>query len=398
MGLKLTFGWVCLLILSLSVCITEAQGQTKDFNVKNYGAIADGSTDNSKAFLKAWKEACEWTGRARVWIPIGTYRVNSVKFEGPCKGPIAFVIKGYLKAPTEPSLFITQNWINFRYINNLTVSGGGVLDGQGKEAWTYNDCNKNPNCPSLPTTMRFDFVTNAWVHHLRSINSKNTHFVVFGCVEVKFTNTRISAPADSPNTDGIKMANSRGIKIQQTTIRTGDDCIAMLAGTRHVRIFNVTCGPGHGISIGSLGKDGDQNDLFDIRVRNCSFHNTSDGIRIKTWASPGIGKVSALIYEDIFMNQVGNPIIIDQEYCPYPPCKTQPSRVQISNVTYRNIWGYSGSKVAVTFRCSQSTPCRDLVMENINLHYHGRDGEGSTALCNNVKGESLGPQNPASCI
>lgn len=48
MGLKLTFGWVCLLILSLSVCITEAQGQTKDFNVKNYGAIADGATDNSK--------------------------------------------------------------------------------------------------------------------------------------------------------------------------------------------------------------------------------------------------------------------------------------------------------------------------------------------------------------
>ena len=171
--------------------------------------------------------------------------------------------------------------------------------------------------------MRFDFVTNAWVHHLRSINSKNTHFVVFGCVDVKITNTRISAPADSPNTDGIKMANSRGIKIQQTMIRTGDDCIAMLAGTKHVRIFNVTCGPGHGFSIGSLGKDGDQNDLFDIRVRNCSFHNTSDGIRIKTWASPGIGKVSGLIYEDIFMNQVGNPIIIDQEYCPYPPCKTQ---------------------------------------------------------------------------
>ena len=49
MGLKLT--WVCLLILSLSVCVTEAQGETKDFNVKNYGAIADGATDNSKVIL-----------------------------------------------------------------------------------------------------------------------------------------------------------------------------------------------------------------------------------------------------------------------------------------------------------------------------------------------------------
>lgn len=62
--------------------------------------------------------------------PLGTYRVNSIKFENPCRcqGPIAIVIKVYLKAPTEPSMFITQNWINFQYINNLTLSGGGILD------------------------------------------------------------------------------------------------------------------------------------------------------------------------------------------------------------------------------------------------------------------------------
>jgi galacturan 1,4-alpha-galacturonidase len=172
-------------------------------------------------------------------------------------------------------------------------------------------------------TMRFDFVTNSWVHHLRSINSKNTHFVVFGCQNFKITNTRILAPSDSPNTDGIKMAHSKGIKIKQMTIRTGDDCIAMLPGTKNVNISDLVCGPGHGISIGSLGKDGDQNDVTNIRVRNCTFHDTSDGVRIKTWASPGIGKVSNLIYEDIFMNRVGNPIIIDQEYCPYPPCSQE---------------------------------------------------------------------------
>jgi galacturan 1,4-alpha-galacturonidase len=104
-----------------------------------------------QAFLKTWKEACEWTGRPKVWIPSGTYKVNSVKFEGPCKGPIAFVIKGVLKAPTDPSKFITENWINFRYLDKLTVSGGGILDGQGKEAWSFNDCNKNSNCVTLPT-------------------------------------------------------------------------------------------------------------------------------------------------------------------------------------------------------------------------------------------------------
>ena len=53
----------------------------------------------------------------------GNIQAKLRKFESPCKGPLAFVIKVYLKAPTEPYMFITQNWINFQYINNLTVSG-----------------------------------------------------------------------------------------------------------------------------------------------------------------------------------------------------------------------------------------------------------------------------------
>ena len=182
--------------------------------------------------------------------------------------------------------------------------------------------------------MRFDFVTNSWVHHLRSINSKNTHFVVFGCENFNITKSRISAPGDSPNTDGIKMANSNGITIKRVAIHTGDDCIAMLPGTRNVSISNVVCGPGHGISIGSLGKDGDQNDVTDISVRNCTFYNSTNGVRIKTWASPGIGKVSNLIYEDIFMNHVDNPVIIDQEYCPYPPCNQQVNLISFFLIVY----------------------------------------------------------------
>jgi hypothetical protein len=47
MSLKFSFGWVCLL-LSLLVWVNEAKGQAKIFDVKKYGAIADGVTDNSE--------------------------------------------------------------------------------------------------------------------------------------------------------------------------------------------------------------------------------------------------------------------------------------------------------------------------------------------------------------
>lgn len=100
--------------------------------------------------MKAWSDACKWKGRSRVLIPWGKYMVGSVVFVGPCEGSMAFLIKGTLQAPTEPSLFFTDHWISFRYVDQLVVKGGGYLDGQGSSAWRYNDCFKNPQCKPLP--------------------------------------------------------------------------------------------------------------------------------------------------------------------------------------------------------------------------------------------------------
>ncbi|KAF7825315.1 exopolygalacturonase-like [Senna tora] len=253
--------------------------------------------------------------------------VNPVIFEGPCIGCMDFQIKGVLKASTDPSFIFVENWINFRYVHNLAIFGGGQLDGQGQVAWPYNGCHKNPNCRLLSTSMRFDFITNGIVHDIKSINSKSGHFILFGCENINMTKVKISAPSDSPNTDGIKISNSYGIRIRNVNIGTGDDCIAMISGTRKVRISRVTCGPGHGISVGSLGKDDGEEDVEDIVVRNCTFYGTSDGLRIKTWAAPLSKplKASNLVYDDVVFYNVGNPIIIDQQYCPHPPCMGQVS-------------------------------------------------------------------------
>ncbi|KAJ7951135.1 putative Pectin lyase-like superfamily protein [Quillaja saponaria] len=403
MGFKHEFVRVCLVMFLLVWVIEaiEAEDNIRFFNVKDYGAVADSRNDNTQAFLKAWNEACKWEGRARVWIPKGTYMLNTVTFQGPCKGSMAFVIKnGVLKAPADKKSFLsTETWINFQYVDQLTVAGDGTLDGQGAAAWPYNDCSKNPDCHSLPATMGFGFVTNSQVHHVRSINSKNTHFVLYGCDNMNFTKIRISAPGDSPNTDGIKIGRSTRIKISNSVIGTGDDCVALLSGLKKIDISQVVCGPGHGISIGSLGKYDDEDEVEEISVKNCTFEGTSDGVRIKTWASGFDGKVSNLKYEDIVMNNVGKPIIIDQEYCPHPPCSQTPSKIQISDVTYKNFRGSSSSDVAVTLNCSPSKPCSDIRMENIDLwHQNSGSGKRVTSSCSNAYGVSYGKQSPPSCF
>ncbi|WMV39494.1 hypothetical protein MTR67_032879 [Solanum verrucosum] len=391
---------LCFLVFFSIANAKYYHSQLKYFNVKDYGAVADDKRDNSQAFLRAWYDGCRWGGRSVIYIPYGTYKLREVSFEGPCNGMMIFVIKGVLKAPTHISLFSTNTWIGFRYIDRLVVKGGGYLDGQGAAAWPYNDCSKNPKCMPLPVTMRFDFVTNSRIHHLRSINSKNSHINLFACNNVNISYVRLTAPDESPNTDGIHIGLSTNIKISRTVIQTGDDCIAMVTGSRNIEISNVTCGPGHGISIGSLGRTPGEF-VTGINVRNCTFIGSQNGARIKTWAPSLSSVASDIFFGDIYMENVHNPILIDQQYCPTPSCSDQlgqdNSKVQISNVTFSNIWGTSSSKVAVTLKCSKLVPCKNVQLENINLKYHGRGGP-ATSSCLNVIGDSYGRQSPPSCL
>lgn len=63
----------------------------------------------------------------------------------------------------------------------------------------------------------------------------------------------------------------------------GDDCISIQTGCSNVFIHNVNCGPGHGVSIGGLGKDDTKACVSNITVRDVKMQNTLNGVRIKTW-------------------------------------------------------------------------------------------------------------------
>jgi galacturan 1,4-alpha-galacturonidase len=150
-----------------------------------------------------------------------------------------------------------------------------------------------------------------------------------GCKNFTFQHVTITAPGDSPNTDGIHIGRSSGINITDTNIATGDDCISMGDGSQDVTINKVTCGPGHGISIGSLGKYTNEEPVSGIRVIGCTLTDTTNGVRIKTWSSnPTSSSATDMHFKDIIMNNVANPIIIDQVYCPWNQCKAQVRKKQ----------------------------------------------------------------------
>ena len=102
--------------------------------------------------------------------------------------------------------------------------------------------------------IRFDFITNSIVHDIKSKDSKFFHINVMECKNLQIQHVTIIAPGDSPNINGIHIGRSSKITITNANIGTGDDCISIGDGTQDVTANQVTCGPDHGISVGSLGR------------------------------------------------------------------------------------------------------------------------------------------------
>ncbi|XXG46297.1 hypothetical protein AAC387_Pa02g1175 [Persea americana] len=371
-----------------------------DFNVKDYGAKADGITDDAQAFEDTWKAACWSNGPATIWIPQGTYLVGPLKFTGPCKSVprITMKMEGHLKAETDLNKYPTGDWIFFGWIDKLSIVGTGTFDGQGASIWHLNDCQQNQKCKLLPTNLKFIAMTKTHIRGITSLNSKNFHIGVVDCKHFKATNLKIIAPGESPNTDGMHVERCSDVIIKNTRIATGDDCISLGQGLSNVYISGIECGPGHGISVGSLGKYPQEKDVSGIIVKDSTITGTLNGVRIKSWpSSPSPSAAYNITFENIIMNNVNNPVIIDQLYCPSGNCPNQtPSLVKITDVFFKNIHGSSSSEVAVILHCSQGFPCHNVQLQDINI-VRSSVGAPTRSTCMNVKARYSGIQVPPPC-
>ncbi|KAM0849920.1 hypothetical protein ACQ4PT_053429 [Festuca glaucescens] len=160
-------------------------------------------------------------------------------------------------------------------------------------------------------------------------------------------------------------------------------------GTHNLHVTKVVCGPGHGISIGSLRDDNSRAKVSGILIDSVQLYGTTNGARIKTWQG-GSGYAKDITFQNIIMDNVQNPIIIDQNYYDSTtPCKKQQSAVEVSNVVFKNIRGTTISKDAIKLSCSNDDSCSDIVLENIDLKMEGDKGE-TQSICQYAKWRKAG--------
>ncbi|KAM0933313.1 putative endo-polygalacturonase [Dioscorea sansibarensis] len=409
--------WVVVALFCMSRLVA---GLTSVYNVVDFGAVGDGQSDDSKAFLEAWGKTCADAAYSTFLIPSGkTFLVGKLMFEGPCKSNVHVQVSGNLVAPNDLSNEELNHWITFYNVNGLTVDGYGLIDGRGPIWWPCK----------LKNILVFISCNNLKVKEIKLKDSPGKHLSIDKSIGVEINGVTITSPGDSPNTDGIYLGDSHHVQVTGCTIASGvcvcvcvilllsnllfksfimlkcnavhnkylinnacagDDCIAIGSGCSDVNVTQITCGPGHGISIGSLGIDGSTSQVDQVHVSTCTLFNTTNGVRIKTWQG-GSGYAKDISFEHMNMSAVQAPIVIDQYYCPdQTNCPKKPSAVQLSNVKYEDIHGTSTGKVAaISLACSDVAPCTGLIMSNINLETPTKP-YSPKPYCSNARGRSIG--------
>ncbi|KAF6993440.1 hypothetical protein CFC21_010332 [Triticum aestivum] len=332
-----------------------------EVDVASYGAVGDGQQDDTPAFREAWAAACASPQPATLVVP----REKT------------YLVKHRSAWPEENMRW----WIMFRNVDGLTVTGDGTIDGNG-ETWWKSSCRVDKKLKLLLSRCN-----NLTVENIQLLNSQQIHMSVEDCRDVLLKGITITAPGDSPMNDGIHIARTKDIQVLDCDIKTGDDCMSIETGTENLYASRITCGPGHGISIGSLGDDNSEARVSNVTVYKAHLSGTTNGVRMKSWQG-GKGYATDVTFEDITMEDVHNPIIIDQNYCTSPKsCKKQTSAVEFSNIRFKDIRGTSATKEAIKLDCSDTVPCRDILLQDVKLTFHDRGHKhkhaSATSVCNN---------------
>eukprot|EP01134_Creolimax_fragrantissima_P001304 CFRG1304T1 len=265
---------------------------------------------------------------------------------------------------------------------NVTVEGGGTIDGAGEAWWTEKG-------PLRPTLLGAIYVNGLVIRNINLVNSAFWTIHPLFSDHVLVTEVNISAPADSPNTDGIDPDSSTNVYIARSRISVGDDCIAIKSGrdaaarrigrpTSNVAIEEMEFGVCHGLSIGSEMSGGIRN----ITFRNSFFSQPMPNfpiIRIKTRQGRG-SYIRDVHFSNITATSVAYVMRVNMFYPPQPARGNLPV---ISNVYIQDIFVDRAFGVGL-FECLEDSPCRNFNLRNIKV-LHSKN----TYALGNIYGQSL---------
>lgn len=280
----------------------------RQFNVRDYGAVGDGTKDDADAIQDTIKAASAAKGGSVV-IPSGTFLSSPITMADNInlhleEGAVLRMLP--VDSYPDPSEGEYTPLIHGYRVHDVAITGAGTIQGQGQRWWEeFREGNLNAQRPEMLCFFR---ATRLAIQGVRLEDAPKAHIDIGRSSDITIDGVTISAPDESPNTDGIDVWGT-SIVIKNCTVASGDDNIAISGNTSNVCVTHCKFTVGHGVSIGSSTKGGVSNVLVD----NCQFDRTTNCLRGKSNPLKG-GIVQDLTYSNITMNNVKYPIRFESVY------------------------------------------------------------------------------------
>lgn len=281
-----------------------------------------------------------------------------------------------------------QSLIHGSYVEDVAIVGKGAIDGNGQNGDWWRDFQSFP--AARPRVVFLNRTKNVTLHGVTVKNGPSWHIHPFYSENFSMLDCFVTAPKDSPNTDGVDPESCDGVNIIGCRFSVGDDCVAVKSGklelarkyrtpaSRHV-IRDCLMEFGHGaVTLGSELAAG----IRDLTVKNCYFRATDRGLRIKT--RRGRGKDSVIdnvTFENIRMDKVLTPIVINMWYnCCDPdryseyvwcrdPLPVDDRTPHLGSFVFRNMECRGAEVAACYIDGLPESPIGAVTLENISVDF-----------------------------
>ncbi len=308
------------LLLTLTTVLLPLQllwAQVPIFNILDYGAKADGVTDDAAALQRA-VDACSAAGGGQVYFPVGrTCMAGPVQLKSNVE---LYLDAGavLLANPDERVYTLSafgdnrgegMMWLWAKDIENLTLLGRGTIHGNGvsfmgAELLDSYELKPVTTFDPRPHVLTLIGVRNLMIRDLTIREGAYWTVHLVGCDGVVIDGISLLNNLKIRNGDGIDIDHSRNVRIANCHITSGDDCICLknrreyaeYGPTHDITVTNCTMtSRSCAIKIGSENMDS----IYNVTIDNCVITRSNRGLGIQNRDE---GTVTDVVFSNIVMD------------------------------------------------------------------------------------------------